>query len=359
MKIYKKINLNFDFLRTLIAIALAVVIAVIIIIVVSATPMEAISRFLMGPIKSFRYFFNVIELMTPLMFTGLAVSLMLQVKIFNLAVEGVFYAGGLTAATVACLTTMPVGLHPLTGMLTGALTGGLIALIPAYFKTKFEASEVVSSLMLNYVIFKTGDFILKTWLRDPQSIHVTSYEYPQSAYLPKIAGNIHLGLPIIVLLLVAAYFFMYKTRWGFEIRTTGENRKFARYSGMKVTKVILGAQLIGGCIAGLGGAIHILGATQRFTWEWRSGYGWDGLVVAIVARNNPKLVPVAAFILAYLRIGSDIMSRMTDVQNEVVAIIQGVIIVLIAASQFLEFWRKKQVVNAATAELAAGKEVAQ
>ena len=74
---------------------------------------------------------------------------------------------------------------------------------------------------------------------------------------------------------------------------------------------------------------------RRFNWEWRSGYGWDGLIIAIIARNNPKFVPVGAFLLAYLRIGSDIMSRGTDVQNEVVSIIQGVIIILIAATGFL------------------------
>lgn len=345
----------FDLIRTVIAIALAVAIAVAIICVVSKTPGDAVWRFLIGPVSSKRYFFNVIELMTPLMFTGLAVSLMLQVKVFNLAVEGVFYTGGLVAAIVACLLPMPGGIHPLAGLLLGAAAGGLVALIPAVLKTRFEANEVVSSLMLNYVVFKIGDYILKTFLRDPQSTHVVSYEYPSSAYIPKITGNIHLGLPIVIVLLVAAYFFLYHARWGFKIRITGENRRFAKYTGVKVTGVILLSQIIGGCIAGLGGASYILGATQRFTWEWRSGYGWDGLVVAIVARNNPRNVPLAAFILAYLRIGSDLMSRMSDVQNEVVSIIQGIIIVLIAASMFLSGWRKRLVVSAATAGLASGK----
>ena len=113
------------------------------------------------------------------------------------------------------------------------------------------------------------------------------------------------------------------------------NKNFAKYSGIGVTGTILLSQIIGGAIAGLGGAAYMMGSQQRFNWEWRSGYGWDGLIIAIIARNNPKFVPVGAFLLAYLRIGSDIMSRGTDVQNEVVSIIQGVIIILIAATGFL------------------------
>ena len=89
----------------------------------------------------------------------------------------------------------------------------------------------------------------------------------------------------------------------------------------------------------------MMGSQQRFNWEWRSGYGWDGLIIAIIARNNPKFVPAGAFLLAYLRIGSDIMSRGTDVQNEVVSIIQGVIIVLIAATGFLAGYKKKLTVK--------------
>ena len=125
----------------------------------------------------------------------------------------------------------------------------------------------------------------------------------------------------------------------------GENKRFAKYSGIGVTSTILLSQIIGGALAGLGGAAYMLGSNQRMNWEWRSGYGWDGLVVAIVARLNPKFVPVGAFLLAYLRIGSDIMSRNTDVQNEVVSIIQGVIIILISAAGFLAKYKKKMTVK--------------
>ncbi len=102
-------------------------------------------------------------------------------------------------------------------------------------------------------------------------------------------------------------------------------------------------------IAGMGGAVEVLGLYRRFTWQMLPGYGWTGVIVAILARNNPLYVPLAAFFLAYLRIGADIMSRQTDVQNEFVAIIQGVIIILVAAEAFLSQRRHKLVVKEAMA----------
>jgi general nucleoside transport system permease protein len=106
--------------------------------------------------------------------------------------------------------------------------------------------------------------------------------------------------------------------------------------------------VIGGFIAGMGGSIEVLGMYTRFSWQALPGYGWDGVIVAILARNNPLFVPVAAFFLAYLRIGADIMARYSDVPNEFVALIQGTIIILIAASSFLETYRHKLVFKEAT-----------
>ena len=199
--------------------------------------------------------------------------------------------------------------------------------------------------MLNYILFYIGDFILKTYMKDPKSTHVASLKFAETARLFEFTKGIHFGLVIAVVLIVAAWLFLYRTRWGYALRMCGENKNFAQYSGIGVMGTILLSQMIGGAIAGLGGAVYMMGSQQRFNWEWRSGYGWDGLIIAIIARNNPKLVPIGAFLLAYLRIGSDIMSRGTDVQNEVVSIIQGVIIILIAATGFLSDYKKKLTVK--------------
>ena len=334
-----------ELLRTLLAILVAVICAVAVIFLVSKEPVNAMYMFFVAPFTSTRYLASIIELMTPLLFTGLAVTFILQTKVYNLAVEGMFYAGGLCSALVATLMSMGAGIHAVTALLIGAIAGSLVAFIPAILKLKFEANEIVSSLMLNYIVFFVGDYLLKTYMKDAKSTQVVSLRFQETAKLNRFSKGIHFGLVIAIVLLVVAYIFLYHTRWGYAIRMCGENKRFAKYSGIGVTSTILLSQIIGGALAGLGGAAYMLGSNQRMNWEWRSGYGWDGLVVAIVARLNPKFVPVGAFLLAYLRIGSDIMSRNTDVQNEVVSIIQGVIIILISAAGFLAKYKKKMTVK--------------
>ncbi|HJC81216.1 MAG TPA: ABC transporter permease [Candidatus Mediterraneibacter excrementipullorum] len=336
----KGINL-FETARTLLAVGIAVVFTIVIIFLVSDQPLNAIYCFFVEPLLSFRYWSNIIELMTPLLFTGLAMTFILQTKVYNLAVEGMFYVGGMGAAMVAILLHMGSGVHAAIALLCGALAGVAVSVIPAALKLKFEANEIVSSLMLNYIVFYVGDYLLKTLIRDPNSTFVSSRRFDQTATLFEFSRGIHMGLVIAAVLIVLAYIFLFHTKWGYAIRMCGENKNFAKYSGIGVTSTILISQIIGGLIAGLGGAAYMLGSQQTINYGWRSGYGWDGIMIAIIARNNPKYVPIGAFLLAYLRTGADIMSRNTDVQNEVVSLIQGVIIILVAATGFLAKFKKK------------------
>jgi len=126
---------------------------------------------------------------------------------------------------------------------------------------------------------------------------------------------------------------------------TGKSSKFAQYSGISVTSVIIYSQVIGGILAGIGGATEMLGMHNRFQWQLSPGFGWDGIIVAVLARNNPLLIPIAAFFLAYMRIGADLMSRMADVPSEVVSIVQSIMIMLVTAEAFLSHWRHKLIVR--------------
>ena len=315
-------KLNFEIIRTIAAIALSLLVAFIIILAVSKEPGEAFKMLLMGPLSSVRHFGNVIEMMIPLTFTGLAVSVMFQAKQFNLGADGAFFIGAVGATIIALEMSMPPVIHPTVAIIFGGALGAITCMIPGILKNKWKANEVVSSLMMLYL----GIYIIKNHLRDINAGTTVSQKFPSTAKLPKIVPNtrIHVGLIIVIALVVILYFFMYKSKHGYEIRMTGQNPMFAKYSGINVNKVIINTQILGGFIAGIGGAVEVLGMYSRFEWQTSPNYGWDGIIVAILARNNPALVPVGAFFLAYLRVGADLMSRMTDVQNEVVAIIQGI-----------------------------------
>lgn len=354
----KNKKINFEWIRTTVVILIALVFTLVVIFLVSKEPLNALKEFLIGPIDSMRHIGNVVELMIPLIFTGLAVSLMFSAEQFNLAAEGAFFAGGIGAAAIALIIDLPVFIHPIVAILGGGLIGSLITGIPAYLKVKWNATELVSSLMFNYIALFMGIYVINYFFRDVNAGAMVSEKLPESVILINLIPRtrIHFGLIIAALFIFACYYFMYRTKWGYELRVTGQNSKFAEYSGIKTLKVILYAQLLGGFLAGVGGATELLGMYKRFSWQDLPGYGWDGIIVAILARNNPVFVPIAALFLAYLRIGADIMSRMTDVQNEVVDLIQGIIIVLVVAESFLAKYRHKWVYKEAKTSISEAEE---
>lgn len=344
---------RFSILRTIVSILIAIGLSFLIIMLVSDNPVDAINKLITGPLGSKRLFANVIELMIPLIFTGVGVSIMFSANQTNLGSEGAFHIGGLVATVVALMLPLPAGIHPLVAIVLGALAGSLFTFIPAILKIKTSASELVSSLMLNYLALFFSNYILSYYIRDTSAGALVSHSIPATAKLKIIVEgtNIHTGLIVAILVALFGYIFLYKSKMGYVLRITGQNEMFAKYSGMNISKVILVSQILGGFIAGLGGSIQLLGIYRRFSWTNLLGYGWDAVIVATLSKRNPLYVPLAAFFLAYIRIGADIMSRSTDVPPEIVAITQGIIIILIVAEQFLSKYRHKIVAREAKALL--------
>lgn len=337
----------FKFATMAIAIVASFLLAFVIILFVSEQPFEAMSALLLGPFSSLRNFGNVIEQMITFIFTGMAIAIMFQAGQFNVGAEGTFFVGALLAAAVSSTLTSVTFIHPMLAIMAGAGVGALIMLVPAVLKAKLKASELVTSLMMNYAMFYFGMYILNYFLRDDTHGALASGKFAETAHLPVIVPGtrIHTGLFIAIALVIVMYIFVYRTRPGYDIRVLGQNPEFARYSGINVGRAIILSQVIGGAIAGMGGAVEVLGMYNRFTWVSMPGYGWDGVVVAILANNKPQNVPLAAFFLAYLRIGSDIMARSTDIPRELMVIIQSVIILLISASALLGNLKHKYVVK--------------
>ena len=342
-------TIKFNILRTSLAIIIALAISFIIIFIVSEEPVEAISKLILGPLKSKRTIGNVIELMIPLIFTGVGLSIMFSANQVNLAAEGAFHMGGLVGGVVALTLPLPPVIHPIAAIFFGGMAGAMVTAIPAILKIKTSAFELVSSLMMNYLVLYFATYILNYYLRDVDAGAIVSHLIPKSAKLLKILSGTHVHAGLIIALLTAglAYVFLYKTKAGYALRLTGENEQFAKYSGVNIVKVILISQLLGGCISGIGGSVQLLGIYRRFSWVTLLGYGWSAVIVAALAKNNPKYVPVSALFLAYIRIGADIMARNTDVTLEMVSITQGVIIILIVAEQFLSKYKHRAVAREA------------
>ncbi|MGB7605953.1 MAG: ABC transporter permease [Lutisporaceae bacterium] len=349
----KDIEKQFDMLRTLLAIVIALVIAFAIILLISDKPLEALTAFVFGPLSTMRRMGNVIEVMTPLLFTGVAVSIIFSANQTNMAVEGGFFIGAVAASFVASQITLPVGIHIIASVFAGGVFGALACAVPAILYIKYNAKPVVSSLMMNYFCLYMGLFVINNIIRDPAAGYLASFKFEKTARMAKLLGgtNIHLGIILGLIIVVLGYLYLYKSKYGYQIRMVGKNVHFANYSGMNVKNILMNAQLLGGFIAGMGGAVEVLGMYNRFQYQGLTNHGFDGILVGIMAKFNPKLVPLSALFLAYVRVGADVMARTNDIPIELVSVIQAIIIMLVVAERFLFHVKHKRIVAASRKEI--------
>lgn len=334
---------TYNIIRIVSAIAIACVCACGIIFLVSDDWGSSIYHLFVGPFTSKRKLSNVIEMMIPLVFTGLSLNIAFKCGFFNMGVDGSFYLGAIFAALLAINLPLPVGVHQFVIILVAALIGGLVALIPALIKKYTGANELVTSLMFNYVFFHLGIYILNHYMLDDTTGYA-SYKFLKTARLGRLVEGtqLHYGLIIMLVTWGVMWYISEKSAMGYKLRVIGSNMDFAKYSGIKVTGVILLSQFIAGVLAGMGGAIEMVGMNTRFTWNLPVQYVWDGILINLLANSSTALIPLSALFISYIRIGADVMSRNTGVDNQIVAIIQCILILLVASEKFLYFIKKRK-----------------
>ncbi|NLC96646.1 MAG: ABC transporter permease [Erysipelotrichaceae bacterium] len=347
MKKIKDFIKDIETLRTLVALSVSFLIVFILIIIISDSPTKALFDFIIGPFTSIRRFGNVIEGSLPLIFTGLSVILLQRTGHYNLAMEGAFFIGAVVATAAALIFKGPPLIILLVSMLSAMLIGAIITGIPAVLKVKTDANVLVTSLMLNHICLYVGMFIIITYFQDPKMNSNYSYMFPDGVNIPTIFGvtRINYGMIIALITVFIVWFLLNKTSFGYKLTIVGKNQNFAKYSGINVNRLIIESALIGGAIAGLGGAVDLFGMYNRFQYSGLTNYGWDGILIAIVARHKPHFVPFAALFLSYLRTGANILSRTSDIPSEMISIIQAIVIVLISAQAILSKYRQKLVVE--------------
>ena len=325
-------------LATAALLLLVVALVVVPVALTQADPLGAIVTFVAGPLSDRRHLGNIVETATPLLFTGLAVSLMFRAGMFNLGAEGAFFLGGVAATYAILKFPSPDYARAALGVVFGAAVGSLACAIPGWLRAKLGASELVSSLMLNYAALYLGLYVVNYLMRDPGAGAMASFRLPPEARLPRLIGGTHIHLGALVGLAACGLggAWLFATRWGYEARVVGANPGFARHVGLPIATVAAGVQMLGGLAAAAGGAIEIQGMYLRFTWDSLPGQGWNGLVVAILAGNNPLLVPAAALALSWLQVGGDMLARNYDVPSQTVGVIQALVILFATAAAILQ-----------------------
>ncbi len=294
---------------------------------------------------------------TPLILTGLAAAVAFRAKLWNIGAEGQLYAGALAAVAIGsgAFSAPSYVLIPAV-VLAGALAGGLIMLGPTLLKTKLGVDEVVTTLLLNFVILLCVQMMLEGPMKDPMGMG-----WPQSepildeAALPKLMARmrIHAGLIIALVAALGVYFLLKRTVWGFEIRAVGENAAAARHAGMPVTATFIRVGLLSGALAGLAGVGEVAGLKGYLTADLSPGFGYSGIVVAMLAGLSPIGVVFAALFIASVFVGADSMSRATGVSNYLADLIVAMSLLCVLISGiFLRF--KVRVVGVKTAKETAG-----
>lgn len=295
-----------------------------------------------GAFGSLFAFTEMLTRATPLILTGLAAALAFRAKLWNIGAEGQLYAGALAAVAVG--TGLVDGpsyiLIPLV-IFAGALAGGLVMLGPTLLKTRLGVDEVVTTLLLNFVILLFVQMMLEGPMKDPMGMG-----WPQSepildaAALPKLMARmrIHAGLIIALVAALGVHILLKRTVWGFEIRAVGENADAGRHAGIPVTSTFIRVGLISGALAGLAGVGEVAGLKGYLTADLSPGFGYSGIVVAMLAGLNPIGVVVAALFIASIFVGADSMSRATGVSNYLADLIVAMsLICVLISGLFLRF----------------------
>jgi general nucleoside transport system permease protein len=287
---------------------------------------------------------------TPLIFTGLAAAVAFRARLFNIGAEGQLYAGALAAVAVGGLHDgsgwpAPVWLLLPAMFAAAALAGALLLLGPALLKSRLGVDEVVTTLLLNFIVLLFVSAMLDGPMKDPAAMG-----WPQSVPLQDALqlgklierSRVHSGLLAALALAVALWALLKYTTLGFEIRAVGANPRAARFAGMPVAAVNVKVALLSGALAGLAGAVEVAGRTGYVTLDMSPGYGYTGIVIAMLAMLNPLGVMAAAVFVAGMLVGADSMSRAVTVPTYIADVIVAVALIAMLVATMLTQYRVRR-----------------
>jgi ABC-type uncharacterized transport system permease subunit len=316
----------------------ALVIGAVVIWASGANVVKAYRGLFEGAFVGVSNFTETLVIATPYTLAGLAVALAFRCGLFNIGVEGQFNMGALFSVAVAVTVKgLPIYIHLPLSLLAGALGGALWGAIPGFLKAKLGTHEVTNTIMLNYIAVKTMDFLVKNPLRDKTSSIPRTPFIAKTATLPALLADhrVHAGLLIAIAAIFVVYWILWKTTLGFEIRTVGANPDAAQYAGMSVTRNFVLAMVLSGALAGLAGAGEVLGTNHNLPASFISGYGFDSIAIALLAKSHPFGILPAALLWAALRNGAGLMQVRAGISIDLINIVQGLVIVFIAADEII------------------------
>jgi simple sugar transport system permease protein len=303
--------------------------------------------------QGFYPFSETLTVATPLILTGLSVTLAFRAGLFNIGAQGQFIAGAIGASWIGFSFEMPVVIHSLAAIAAAILFSGLYGGLVGLLKARTGAHEVIVTIMLNYI---AGYFLL--WLLStsaflrPGRMDPIAPEVLESSRLPRLFGSdLRANLGLIIALFVAGliWWLLNRSTWGFRFRAVGANARASRTAGISVARVTTSVMFIAGALAGLGGAVQVLGSEPAMTTGIGGSFGFDAITVALLGRATPIGTVFAALLFGALRAGGLTMQASTETPLDLVLVIQALVVLFIAAPALVKaIFRLKNVESSHT-----------
>lgn len=313
---------------------IAFLLGAVLILITGANPLQAYGALLYAAFGTTNGFAETMVKATPLILAGLGVMVAYRAQFWNIGAEGQIYLGSIMA-TIAGISFrgLPLLLHLPLMLLAGMLGGALWGFIPGVLKARYRVNEVITTLLLNYIAIGLTSYLVHNPLRDQSSGIPISPQLAESAWLPILIPRtrFHLGIVLAVVAAFLVHWLLTRTVLGYQIRAIGDGLRAARTGGIHVQRTIVLTMLISGALAGLAGAVEIAGVQHRLVEGFSPGYGYLAIAVALLGGLNPFGVVLAGILFAALLNGADAMQRTADVPVTVVFVIEGLVILFVAA----------------------------
>ncbi|MGQ9665740.1 MAG: ABC transporter permease [Anaerolineae bacterium] len=318
-------------------------ITTLLILIAGADVSVALRAMVTGAFGSTQAIAETLVQATPLIFTGLAVTVAFRARVWNIGAEGQFFAGAMGATWFAITfgEHIPSIIAIPCVIFIGIICGALWAAIPGLLKIRFGTNEIISTVMLNFVILYGLSFLLSDAWRAPNSYFYQTVVLPSTTQFPRLIPGTRLNLGFIIALTTAGliYILLWKTALGYEIRAVGSNPTASAYKGIPVSQIILTVIVISGAIAGLAGACEVPGLQPRLRLDISLGYGFTGIIIALLGRLHPAGVLLASIFFGALVTGASAMQIAVNVPVAISQAVQGVTLLLLLTADVLSQYR--------------------
>jgi len=345
-------------LLPLVSVLLGLAVGTVAVLLSGTSPADAYWALFQGAFTNTNAFAETLVATVPYVFLGLSVAVGFRAGLFNIGGAGQLFIGGIFAAFVGYrLGGLPTVVHLPLALLAGMLGGFLWGAIPGVLKARFGAHEVITTIMLNYVAALVVDLMVnKGPMSDPRTASPQTPPMLASAQLPIIVpdSRLHLGLLLALLALPVMWFLLERTTIGFRIRAVGLNASASRAAGISVGWTMVIVMGISGALAGLAGAVQVLGVSNVLTPSLSSGVAFDAIAVALLAGSNPYGVLPAALLFGALKSGASFMQLETQVSADLISVVQAAVIVFVAAPLLVRWLFRLRSAPAAPVSIAEG-----